>query len=277
LRLVEKTSAEGHYQAMQLVTGFPTKSSNVQAPVVALGNFDGVHRGHAAVLAAARDLANNLHAPLGMVTFEPHPRQILCPGGEPFRLTTAVQKARILESLGVDLLYVLPFDRVFASLSAWDFEETILRDRLKVRGIVAGEDFLYGHERGGSFSTLRSFGERHGISVVAAPMARDERGEPYSSTRIRQALIDGRPDQAASLLGRAWEISFTIVRGDQRGRALGYSTANGSFGELLAPRRRDSAHAGRRQHRHTPHVANRHAADRSASVRFRPRHLWRNH
>jgi riboflavin kinase/FMN adenylyltransferase len=203
--------------------------------VVALGNFDGVHLGHARVIATARELADSLGRPLGVVTFEPHPRQVLHAGGQAFRLTDPDQKAEALAALGVDVLYVLPFDTGLAALTPVEFERRILDEALGIEGLVVGEDFFYGRGRTGNFATLSAFGAQRGIPVMIAPTMRDEREEPYSSTRIRQALIDGRPDQAAGLLGRAWQVSFTVVKGDQRGRTLGYPTANGCFGELMIP------------------------------------------
>ena len=203
--------------------------------VVALGNFDGVHKGHAGLLAAGRALANERNAILGVLTFEPHPRQIFRPEDPPFRLTSAARRAELLEQAGVDIVYQVDFDRDFAVLDAAAFERTFLRDCLGATGIVTGGNFRYGAGRGGNFATLAAFGATHGIPVVSAPTMRDERGEPYSSTRVRQALLDARPDHAAALLGRNWDIDFTVEHGDKRGRQIGFPTANGRFGDLLAP------------------------------------------
>jgi riboflavin kinase/FMN adenylyltransferase len=203
--------------------------------VVAIGNFDGVHRGHAKVIAQAKQLAVDLNAPLAVLSFEPHPRTLFRPADPPFRLTSPAHKAQLLAGLGVDLLYVLPFSRELSLTSAAAFETAILHEGLGIRGAVVGSNFRYGQNRTGTFPSLQAAGERYGFIVQEAPAFRDERGEVISSTRIRQALADGRPAEAAQLLGRAWSIEAVVERGDQRGRQLGYPTANGLLGALLRP------------------------------------------
>ena len=220
---------------MQTLTSVHDLPAAAKGAVVAIGNFDGVHRGHASVIAQARALADRLAAPLGVLTFEPHPRTVFRPADPFFRLTTPAHKTALLAALEVDLHYVLPFSRELSLTSATAFETDILQAGLGIRGAVVGANFHYGQNRAGTFSTLQAAGEKLGFMVEEAPAWRDERGEVISSTRIRQALIDGRPAEAAHLLGRYWEIEAVVERGDQRGRQLGFPTANGLLGSLLRP------------------------------------------
>ena len=220
---------------MRTVTHLSPTSPDQGRPIIALGSFDGVHLGHRAMLAQARLVADRLSAPLAVLTFEPHPRQVLRPGDPPFRLTAPARKAELLANCGVDVLYRMPFTPELASVEADTFERDVLQRQLGARGVVAGRNFLYGKDRRGSFASLAAFGSAAGIAVEQAHTARDGQGEPYSSTRVRQALLDARPDHAAELLGRYHDVTFTVETGDQRGRALGFATANGRFGELLVP------------------------------------------
>jgi riboflavin kinase/FMN adenylyltransferase len=220
---------------MQILTTPLDLPESARRAVVAIGNFDGVHRGHASVIAQAKQLALDLNAPLGVLSFEPHPRTVFRPADPPFRLTTSAQKADLLENLGVDFLYSLPFSRELSLTSAAAFESEILAHGLGIRGAVVGSNFRYGQGRTGTFPALQAAGEKLGFVVREAPARRDERGEVISSTRIRQALADGRPDEAAHLLGRNWSIEAVVERGDQRGRQLGYPTANGLLGLSLRP------------------------------------------
>jgi riboflavin kinase/FMN adenylyltransferase len=220
---------------MQILTTPFNLPESARHGVVAIGNFDGVHRGHASVIAQAKTLAAGLNAPLGVLSFEPHPRTVFRPADPPFRLTNPAQKAVLLENLGVDILYSLPFSRELSLTSAAAFESEILAQGLGIRGAVVGSNFRYGQSRAGTFPALQAAGEQLGFIVQEAPAYRDERGEVISSTRIRQALADGRPDEAARLLGRPWSIEAVVERGDQRGRELGYPTANGLLGLSLRP------------------------------------------
>ena len=220
---------------MQILTTSLDLPESARHAVVAIGNFDGVHRGHASVIAQAQRLATELDAPLGVLSFEPHPRTVFRPADPPFRLTSPAQKAELLAASGVELLYSLPFSRELSLTSAAAFESEILADGLGIKGAVVGSNFRYGQNRAGTFPALQEAGETHGFVVREAPAWRDERGEVVSSTRIRQALADGRPDEAAHLLGRPWSIEAVVERGDQRGRQLGYPTANGLLGPFLRP------------------------------------------
>ena len=193
--------------------------------VAAIGNFDGVHRGHRAVIDAAVTRAATLGGPAIAVTFEPHPRDVLRPSDPVFRLTDARAKLRLLAATGLDGALVLTFDQAFANLSAEGFVERILVDRLGIRGATIGFDFHFGHQRRGSPAFLSQQGERFGFSVETAPPLEDE-GRPVSSSSIRAALAEGRVVEAAELLGYPWFASGPVVKGDQRGRDLGFPTAN---------------------------------------------------
>jgi riboflavin kinase/FMN adenylyltransferase len=220
---------------MQIFTTHANLPPDAKGAVVAMGNFDGVHLGHVGVIEAARAMAQRLNAPLGVLTFEPHPRRVFRPADPPFRLTRPETKVKLLAALGLDLLYVLPFSREFSLRSADEFARDVLVEGIGIKGAIAGANFLYGHNRAGTLTQLRAEGQALGFEVAEAPTLTDERGEPYSSTRIRQALSDARPDEAAHLLGRPWAIETMVERGDQRGRELGYPTANGRLGDLLHP------------------------------------------
>ncbi len=201
----------------------------------AIGNFDGVHRGHQAVIAAARDAARTTGAPLGVLTFEPHPRQYFAPESHPFRLMNAAARAHRLERLGVERLYELPFNAAMAGLSADDFAQTIIASRLGLTHVVVGADFRFGRGRTGDAATLAALGARHGFGVTIAPLVSLGTGE-VSSTAIRAALTDGRPRDAAAMLGHWHRIDGPVIRGDQRGRDLGFPTANMSIAGLHPPR-----------------------------------------
>jgi len=193
--------------------------------VVAIGNFDGVHRGHRAVIAAAVDRAMALGRPAVALTFEPHPRLLLRPHEPMFRLSDESAKLRLLAATGLDGAVVLTFDAALAALSAKDFIARILVERLAVAGAAIGFDFHYGKDRSGSPSFLLEEGRRHGFPAEIVPPLEDE-GRAVSSSAIRAALAAGRVVEAAELLGNPWFVSAPVVHGDARGRELGYPTAN---------------------------------------------------
>ncbi len=202
---------------------------------VAIGNFDGVHLGHQSVLALARAAAAELRAPFGVVTFEPHPRAFFAPDATPFRLTSAASRARRLERLGVAHLYELGFDAALASLPAEEFVRDVLAGGLGLRHLVAGADFCFGRGRGGDVETLRRMGPRLGFGVSIAPLVSDDQGR-HSSSAIRAALSEGRPEEAARILGHWHRIEGPVLHGDARGRELGFPTANLSMEGLHRPR-----------------------------------------
>jgi riboflavin kinase / FMN adenylyltransferase len=200
-------------------------AETLRGGVVAIGNFDGVHRGHRAVIAAAVDRAMALGRPAVALTFEPHPRSLLRPDEPMFRLTDAATKLRLLAATGLDAAVVLTFDAALAGLSAEDFITRVLVERLAVAGAAIGFDFHYGKDRGGSPAFLLAEGRRRGFPVEIVPPLEDE-GRAVSSSAIRAALAAGRVVEAAELLGNPWFVSAPVVHGDARGRDLGYPTAN---------------------------------------------------
>ncbi|WP_371348357.1 bifunctional riboflavin kinase/FAD synthetase [Ancylobacter sp. IITR112] len=194
-------------------------------PVVAIGNFDGVHRGHRAVIGTAIDQARSLGRPALALTFEPHPRAYFRPAEPIFRLTPEPMKLKRLSETGLDGAVVLAFDATMAGREAEDFVAAILVARLGVAMVVAGYDFHFGKGRGGSPLFLREAGKRHGFGVEIVPPLLDE-GAQISSSVIRAALAQGRVEQAAHMLGAPFAIEAEVVHGDKRGRELGYPTAN---------------------------------------------------
>lgn len=201
---------------------------------VALGNFDGVHRGHAALIRAAH--AARPDAPLAVLTFEPHPREVFRPDDPPFRLTLPAERADLLAALGVRVLYELPFTPEFSLMSAEAFVAEVLDVGLGARHLVSGQDFAFGHRRGGDTAFLTARAERLGMGVTLVPLLADGEG-PLSSTRIRRALQDGYPERAAAELGRDWAIRGVVAHGDARGRTIGFPTANIALGRHLEPAR----------------------------------------
>ncbi len=202
-----------------------TPDQALAGAVVAIGNFDGVHRGHKAVIAAARQRAEALGRPAAALTFEPHPRTFFHPAESLFRLTDAPTKLRLLAAAGLDGAIVLTFDEALANLSAEDFVWRILVERFAVSGAAIGFNFHFGANRAGSPDFLATEGKRCGFAVDVVPPLQD-RGRPVSSQPIREALAAGRLDAAAELLGYPWFLSGTVIHGDKRGRELGFPTAN---------------------------------------------------
>ena len=203
--------------------------------VAAIGNFDGVHLGHQAVINTARAAAHAASAPLGSVTFEPHPRQVFAPGAPPFRLMNAAAKANRLEKLGIDILYEIPFVKDLASLTPEAFVKDVLCDGLGLSHVVVGADFCFGKDRAGTVADLQRLGPKLGFQTTIQPLLAFQ-GLDVSSTRIRQALAEGRPEDAARMLGHNHRIEGRVIKGAQRGRDLGYPTANLGLDGLHPPR-----------------------------------------
>ena len=201
---------------------------------VALGNFDGVHRGHAAVLRAAHGARPDL--PLAALSFEPHPREHFRPDDPPFRLTLLPAKAQALSALGARHVHAVPFDAELAAMGAEEFVERVLHRGLGARHLACGADFAFGHRRGGDVAFLRGAAEARGIGLSVVPHLDDAEG-PISSTRIRRLLQDGYPERAAALLGRPFAITGPVSHGDKRGRTIGFPTANIPLGRHLEPAR----------------------------------------
>jgi riboflavin kinase / FMN adenylyltransferase len=197
----------------------------LRGAVVAIGNFDGVHRGHKAVIAVARERAGRLGMPAAALTFEPHPRVFFHPGEPLFRLTDEAAKLRLLAAAGLDGAIVLTFDAALASLSAPEFVRRILVERFAVSGAVIGFNFHFGMSRAGSPDFLAAEGRRCGFAVDVVPPFEDN-GRPISSGPIRAALAAGRIGEATEFLGYPWFVTGTVIHGDKRGRELGFPTAN---------------------------------------------------
>jgi len=199
-----------------------------------MGNFDGLHKGHAALIHQAREIAATRSAPVGVLTFEPHPRNVFMPGGEPFRLTPFRVKEREVARLGADFLFIQHFDRAFAEKSAESFIEEVMVEAIGISHIVVGHDCTFGNKRRGTPVMLREAGAKFGFGVSVIDPVRG--GDAvYSSTHIRELLRDGKPREAAAQLGRFWEIDGRVALGDQRGRTIGFPTANLGLGEYLRP------------------------------------------
>lgn len=203
--------------------------------VVALGNFDGLHRGHQHVIATARDIARADGRKFGVLTFEPHPRTYFGKESEPFRLTPFRIKVRELQALGVDVLFVLRFDGALAGRPAESFVSDILHGGIGASHVVVGYDFAFGSGREGNSDFLSKRGEDLGFQVSAVGAARDEVEEIYSSTLIRKYLQNGQPQRAAALLGHLWEVEGRVREGRQLGRTIGFPTANVDLGESIRP------------------------------------------
>ncbi|ABS62264.1 riboflavin biosynthesis protein RibF [Parvibaculum lavamentivorans DS-1] len=219
---------------MQIIRHYEHVPPGLRGAVYALGNFDGVHLGHQQVIGKAAEVARELGAPLGVLVFEPHPQQFFFPERPFFRLTPFRAKARLLEGLGVDILAALPFDAHMAQKLAPEFVLDVLVNGLHAVHIVAGYDFRFGKGRGGDVAALSYMGEMEGfgVSIVEEVQAG---GVTYSSTRIRELLAKGDPRGAADLLGHWWTVETHIQQGDQRGRTIGFPTANLPLGDHVQP------------------------------------------
>lgn len=212
---------------------------------VVIGNLDGVHRGHQAVLAQARAVADARGLATVVLTFDPHPSEVLR-GRAPPRLATLERRVELLRRHGADEVIVEPFTRELASLTPERFATELLAARLGAKAVVVGDDFRFGARRAGDLAALRALGAALGFDVMAAEVARDERG-PFSSTRVRAAIAGGDLDEASRLLGRRHSISGVVEAGDRRGRTIGFPTANlGGVVEVLPPHGVYAAFAGDR-------------------------------
>jgi riboflavin kinase/FMN adenylyltransferase len=219
---------------MRIFQDWRNLPQEARGATIALGNFDGVHLGHAHLLRAAH--AGRPDAPRAVLTFEPHPRAFFRPDDPPFRLTLAAERREALAALGVTLLYELAFDAALSRMSAADFVTTILHQGLGAAHLACGPDFAFGHRRGGDVAFLAARAEALGMGFTAVTPFADARG-PLSSTRIRRALQDGYPEWAAAELGRPWTIRGPVSHGDKRGRTIGFPTANVPLGAHLEPAR----------------------------------------
>jgi riboflavin kinase/FMN adenylyltransferase len=202
--------------------------------VLAMGNFDGLHKGHAALIDHACKIARSRDLPTAVLTFEPHPRNVFLPGCEPFRLTPFRVKEREIARLGVDFLFIQHFDAEFAKESAESFIDEVIVGAIGALHIVVGHDCTFGNRRRGTPEMLREHGAAKGFGLTVIEPVRGDRAV-YSSTHIRELLKAGKPREAAAQLGRFWEIDGRVALGDQRGRTIGFPTANLGLGEYLRP------------------------------------------
>jgi riboflavin kinase/FMN adenylyltransferase len=217
---------------MRIFRHFAELPDAVRGGVIALGNFDGVHRGHQAVIGRALELAKGWNVPAGVMTFEPHPRSVFSPDQPPFRLTPFRIKARLIEALSVDFLLMQHFDKAFAGHTAEDFIRQVLIEGLGVRAVVVGYDFCFGKNRSGNVAVLSA---ENSFETIALSAQSAEDGQAFSSNMIRTALQDAKPELAARILGRPWEIEGRVETGDQRGRTIGFPTANLHLADYLRP------------------------------------------
>jgi riboflavin kinase/FMN adenylyltransferase len=220
---------------VEIVTDWRGLPDRLRGAAVAIGAFDGVHRGHQAVIAAAHDAAGRLGVPLAVVSFDPHPRRWFQPEAAPFRLMTPGQMARAMAPLGVDRLYLLPFDAAMAAMSEEAFAREILSDGLGIAHAAVGFDFTYGKGRTGSAEGLRRHGESLGFGVSVVDRIDDPDGLKLSSSGVREALKAGDMARAAAILGRPFAIEGEVIHGDKRGRTIGVPTANIAMGDYMRP------------------------------------------
>ena len=221
--------------AARIIRGWRGLGADQKGAVVAVGAFDGVHRGHQAVIADAAGFARDLNAPLGVVSFDPHPRRFFQPDAAPFGLMTPEQMAEALGEEGVERLYLLPFDAEMAGMSDRDFAEHVLSAGLGVRHAAVGFDFTFGKGRTGSPEALRTYGAELGFTVSVTDRIDDSDGLKLSSSAVREALKAGDMNRAAAILGRPFAIAGEVAHGDKRGRTIGVPTANVPLGGYMRP------------------------------------------
>ena len=223
------------FRVLRVIRHPGPRSSYPRGAVLAMGNFDGVHRGHAALIGQVRERARAEGRPSAVLTFEPHPRSVFFPASEPFRLTPFRVKERELDRLGVALLFVRHFDRAFAAKSAEAFIEEVIVAAVGAAHVFVGYDATFGAGRRGTPEVLHAQGERYDFGVTVLEPVRGTDAGLYSSTHIRELLKAGKPREAAVALGRHWEIDGRVAEGDRRGRTIGFPTANLGLGEYLRP------------------------------------------
>ena len=238
---------------MILIAGTGAVPENCRGAVIAIGNFDGVHRGHQTLLEIARAEARRLGRPWGVVSFEPHPRTYFKPDEPVFRLTPEALKSRLMAALGASFMAVLPFDHALSDLSPEDFVALHLVERMGAAHVVTGYDFHFGKGRKGSPAIMKELGGHKGFGVTIVDQVTDEGDQhsPFSSSSIRQALRHGHVTAAGRELGYHWTVLGEVVRGDQRGRTIGFPTLNiildkgaDPFRGIYAVRVRDAALKG---------------------------------
>ena len=223
---------------LRVIPGWRDLPADDRGAALAFGSFDGVHRGHQKVIALAAQAARELDAPLGVITFDPHPRAYFHPEEPRITLMRRDQQARVLEALGVEALYVLQLDPELAEMSDEAFARRVLAEGLGARHVAVGFDNTFGRDRSGTPERMREYGERFGftVSVAEAVALSGDDGVKLSSSAVRAALREGRPDLAAEILGRPFAIEGAVQRGRQLGRKLGFPTANVALGDYVVPK-----------------------------------------
>ncbi len=205
--------------------------------VIALGNFDGLHRGHQAVIKRAHSIAKELGAPLGIGLFRPHPYRFFKPDAAPFRLMSPRIRAQVLAELGVEFLYEIPFDDALCDMDDTEFVEQVLYQGLGIRHVIVGEDYGFGKNRCGNVESLTRLCKQRGIGVTAiSPVGLHALYGKYGSTEIRKALQDGDVFHAQHMLSRPWRVDGFVQKGQQRGRTINFPTANLEFADLVRPK-----------------------------------------
>ncbi|MDT8328572.1 MAG: bifunctional riboflavin kinase/FAD synthetase [Roseovarius sp.] len=220
---------------MRIIRDFHYVTEADRGASAAIGNFDGVHLGHRSVIDIARKAGAAINAPLGILTFEPHPREYFAPDAPPFRLMGPEARAHRLEKLGVERLYEINFNAALSALTPEGFARNVISDGLGLRHVVVGADFCFGKGRAGNAADLEAFGAEMGFGVTIARLLEGDAGQ-VSSTAIRRALSEGKPKSAANMLGHWHRIEGPVIGGEQRGRDLGYPTANMSIAGLHPPK-----------------------------------------
>ena len=222
---------------MKTLQTYTDLSAKDKGAVIALGNFDGLHRGHQAVIAEAKTIADGLGAPLGIGLFRPHPYRYFRPDAPPFRLMTPELRAEIMPSLGVDRLYEIPFDETLREMDDTEFVERVLHQGLGIKHVVVGEDYGFGKNRCGNVESLtRLCGERNIGVTPMKPVGLHRLYGKYGSTEIRKALQQGDVFHAAHMLSRPWTVDGVVQKGQQLGRTLGFPTANLPLEDLVVPK-----------------------------------------
>jgi riboflavin kinase/FMN adenylyltransferase len=221
---------------MRIVRDFQSCPEACKGAVVALGNFDGVHLGHQEILGQCIASAKAYGVPAAVMTFEPHPREFFSGRREKLRLCSFRQKMAMMEELGIDILFLVRFNQQFSSLTADRFVEGVLHRQLAAKHVVTGYNFAFGKGRGGGTDFLETQAHRLGFGFTACPAVKNASGEAISSSAIRQLLAGGKVGEAAALMGRPYAVEGHVRRGQQRGRTIGFPTANLPLERLFKPR-----------------------------------------
>ena len=222
---------------MKTLQTYSNLSGDDKGAVIALGNFDGLHRGHQAVISRAKTIADDIGAPLGIGLFRPHPYRFFKPDAAPFRLMSPRIRAQVMAELGVEFLYEIPFDDPLRDMDDAEFVEQVLHQGLGIRHVIVGEDYHFGKNRCGNVESLTRLCADRGIGVTAiSPVGLHKLYGKYGSTEIRKALKDGDVFHAQHMLSRPWRVDGIVQQGQQRGRTINFPTANLDFADLVRPK-----------------------------------------